>query len=261
MKLFQSLLFSVLFVSVLFITGCNEQTVTSEPTTNTPSLSKLTLPAGAVITGATFNIFVEDATNNGFDVHAVNVPWAEATETWDIFYAKPAPQFDPTVLGSFNSVYSWHSVDITALVQGWYDGSIPNNGVLINQPIIADGITTLRSREYNGGGVSDPYLEVTYTVGGGAPVVVQEPAFEDTYLWSLEPGPFGSLQYLLVANLVGTPYIKQALVKFDIDQEVEMNCETAYAFGDTPFCGLPDIGNWGWTEYINGDYTNTAIPI
>ncbi|HSW54526.1 MAG TPA: DNRLRE domain-containing protein [Ignavibacteriaceae bacterium] len=256
MKLFKSLLLSVLFIAAISFTGCNEEPTTSVTPDNTTSLSKLTLPAGAVITNATFNIFVEDATNNGHDVHQVNVDWAELIETWNIFYGKTAPQYDPTVLGSFNSVYGWQSVDITALVQGWVDGSIPNYGVLINQPLTGDGISNLRSREYNGGGVSDPYLEVTYTVGGGAPVVVQEPAFGDTFIWNNSPdNNYGSGQYVLVANLV-EPYIKQALVKFDIEGTPLEECyqeETAWAANEGPLTiRYTPRGNWATYIVYNG---------
>ncbi len=260
MKLFQLLLIPVLLFTVISFTGCNEEPVNSIPQEKTQKLPKLILPAGAVITNATFNIFVEDATNNGIDVHKVNVPWAEATETWNIFYGKSAPQFDATVLGSFNSTYGWQSVNITSLVQSWIANPTTNNGVLLNQPLNGSGISVLRSKEYNGGGVSDPYLEVTYTVGSGSPITVQEPAFQDTYIWSIQPDDnFGNDQYLRVARIDN--YVKQALIKFDIEGTPVQNCETAYAFGDTPFCGLPNIGNWGWTEYINGNYTNTNIPI
>jgi len=251
MKLFKSLLLSVLFVAALSFTGCNEEPIT--PTSdNTQKLSKLTLPAGAVITNATFNIFVEDATNNGIDVHKVNVPWAEATETWNIFYAKTPPQWDPIVLGSFNSVFGWHSVDITALVQSWVADPTSNNGVLLNQPLNGNGFTTLRSREYNGGGVSDPYLEVTYTVGGGNPVTVQEPAFEDTYIWTINPDDnFGNEQYVRVARI--DDYVKHALVKFDIEGTPVEECyqeETAWAANGSVPGSIRYVTRGNWATYL-----------
>lgn len=261
MKLFKSLLLSVLFVAALSFTGCNEEPTTSVTPDNTTSLSKLTLPAGAVITSATFNIFVEDAFNHDITTHQVNVPWAEATETWNIFFAKTAPQFEAASLGGFNAgTFGWKTVDITTLVQAWVDGTTANNGVLLNQPVVGGWLNNYRSKEYGDGSFA-PYLEVTYTVGGGAPITAPvEPAFGDTYISTISPDtPFGS-ETLLLNGRPLVDYIKYVLVQFDVDQQV-MNCETAYAFGDTPFCGLPNIGNWGWTEYINGDYTNTNIPI
>lgn len=267
MKLIKTLLLPVLFVAMWSLTGCNEEPTTSVTPDTTPGLSKLTLPDGAVISSATFNIRVEDATNNGHDVHQVNVDWDELIETWTIFYGKTAPQYNAAVLGSFNSVSGWQSVDITALVQGWVDGSIPNYGVLINQPLTGAGFSTLRSREYNGGGVSDPYLEVTYTVGGGNPVTVQEPAYGDTYIWNVLPDDnFGTEQYVRVANLATSSYIKQALIKFDIE-EAEVNCETAYAYGEGAslqtlcFLDIPNVqgANWGWTNQIGPGTYNWPI--
>lgn len=272
MKLFKSLLLSVLFVAALSFTGCNEEPIT--PTSdNTQKLSKLTLPAGAVVTSATFNVYVLSPQDRSVSVHNVNVPWVEATETYNTFFARPAPQWDAASLGFFDaSTAGYKSVDITALVQSWIADPATNNGVLLDQPswlncpeIIPNegpdlNLIYYHSRE----NVNKPYLEVTYSLNGSS-VTVTEYAFEDTYLHSFDPDfPRGAVDVLFQTRWDDATcfYLKLPLFKFDIESTpVVEHCETAYAYGDTPFCGLPDIGNWGWTEYINGNYTNTNIPI
>lgn len=267
MKLFKSLLLSVLFVAALSFTGCNEEPTTSVTPDNKTSLSKLTLPAGAVVTNATFNVYVLQNRERSVTVHKVNVPWVEATETYNTFFARPAPQWDAISLGSFDaSTVGYKSVDITSLVQSWIADPTTNNGILLDQlswPNCPGDLNLIyyHSRE----NVNVPYLEVTYTVGGGSPVTVQEPALGDTYLHSADPDyPRGAVDVLFQTRWddAACTYLKLPLFKFDIEgTPVEEHCETAYAFGDTPFCGLPDISNWGWTEKIDGNYTNTNIPI
>jgi hypothetical protein len=255
MKLFKSLLLSVLFVAALSFTGCNEEPVTSSPTAKTPTLSKLTLPAGAVITNATFNIYVEDPYNHDITTHQVNVPWDEATETWNIFFGKTAPQFEAASLGGFNAGTSgWKTVDILALVQAWVNGTTDNNGVLLNQPVVGGWLNNYRSKEY-GDGSSAPYLEVTYTVGGGSPVTVQEPAFMDTWISSISPDtPYGSDAFLLNGRPL-VDYIKYVLVTFDIEQS-QQGCyqeETAWAANEGPLTiRYTPRGNWATYIVYNG---------
>lgn len=258
MKLIKTLLLSVMFVAMWSLTGCNEEPTTSVSPDTTPGFAKLTLPAGAVIQSATLNIFVEDQqpVPQTISVHKVNVPWDENTETYTSFIGKTAPQFDPASIGSFTAEYGWESVDITALVIAWANGTTPNSGVLLYQAAVADGLIGFRSKEYNGGGVSDPFLEVTYTAGG-VTTTISEPAFGDTWIWNGAPNTnYGSNQYLNVARPVAS-YEKYTIVKFDIEQPTTQTaCGTGYAYGDNLancFIGLPGVqaNNWGWTNFIS----------
>lgn len=260
MKLIRTILLPVLFVAMWSLTGCNEEPMTSVTPDNTQGLSKLTIPAGAVVTNATFFIYVEDEQNRSIDVHKVNVPWDENTETYNTFNSKTSPQFDPAVLGSFTALNGFQGVDITALVQAWLAGTTPNNGVLLNQSVVEPGLITFWSKDHAGGVVA-PYIRVTYTpAGGGTPVVVTEKAYADTWISNLAPNTNYGSDPIMVLGKLNSDYIKYVLVKFDIEPAVQ-RCETAYAFGTTPFCGLPDIGNWGWTRQITGNFTGTNIPI
>ena len=267
MKLFKSLLIPVLFAAVLSFTGCNEEPISTDSTTNVPTLSKLTLPAGAVVTNATFNVFSHQNQPTTVNVHKVLVSWAEATETFNTFFAKPSPQWSAAIEGSFDAnVLGWRSVDITALVQSWVADPTTNNGLILDHasyPNCYDPLDPMFIQYHSKENVNVPYLEVTYTLNGSS-VTVQEAVFEDTYIRSDAPDNVNGAVDMLFQTRWDDPactLLKLPLFKFDIEQEPQMNCETAYAFGDTPFCGLPGIGNWGWTELINGNYTNTNIPI
>jgi hypothetical protein len=267
MKLFKSLLIPVLFAAVLSFTGCNEEPISTENTTNVPTLSKLTLPAGAVVTSATFNVFSIQNQSTTVNVHKVLVPWVEATETYNTFFAKPSPQWNAAIEGSFDaSAVGWHSADVTALVQSWIANPATNYGLLLDHasyPNCPDPLDQKFIQYHSRENVNVPYLEVTYTLNGNS-TTVQEAVFGDTYLHSADPDfPRGAVDVLFQTRWDDPTcsLLKLPLFIFDIEQEPQMNCETAYAFGDTPFCGLPNISNWGWTEYINGNYTNTNIPI
>ena len=267
MKLFKSLFLPVLFVTVLFFTGCNEEPTISETVNNIPTLSKLTIPAGAVVTNATFNVYSIQNQTTTVNVHKVLVPWVEATETFNTFFAKPAPQWNAAVEGSFDaSAVGWHSADVTALVQSWIADPTTNFGLLLDQPswlncpVIVDPpnldykFIQYHSRE----NVNVPYLEVTYTLNGSS-VTVQEAVFGDTYLHSADPDfPRGAVDVLFQTRWddPSCTLLKLPLFIFDIEQEPNVVCGTGYAYGGAvavPFCGLPDAGsnNWGWTNLIN----------
>jgi hypothetical protein len=263
MKLIKTLLLPVLFVAMWSLTGCNEEPTTSVTADTTPGLSKLTLPEGAVISSATFNIYVEDAqpVPQSIGVHKVNVTWDEATETFTTFTGKPSPQFKNVAEDNFTANAGWNSADITALVQSWIAGTSFNNGVLLYQANVADGLIGFRSKEYNGGGVSDPFLEVTYTVNGGSPITVQEPAFADTWISNQTAGSnYGGDEFLLVGRLLEN-YEKYTLIKFDIESTPAL-CfqeETAWAANGNEPLKLRYTNRGNWATYVQ--YAEKTVNI
>ena len=62
-------------------------------------------------------------------VYRVTDTWTEAAVTW----ANTSADFDSTVLGSFtpSTNNTFVSVNLTSLTQGWRDGTIANNGVML----------------------------------------------------------------------------------------------------------------------------------
>ena len=112
------------------------------------------IPAGSVIASATASF--TKLLNGGapLSIHDVTAPWSEATVTYDSFNQA----FDSSVAATLADVPA-PSADVTALVQGWVDGSSANHGILIDRA--ADGLTVLASSE-----VADvtqrPKLDVCY---------------------------------------------------------------------------------------------------
>ncbi len=65
------------------------------------------------------------------NVHRILADWEEDGVTWDGF----AGRYDRAVLGSFTAAEAgWKQVNVTGLVRAWLNGSIANQGVLLDDP-------------------------------------------------------------------------------------------------------------------------------
>ena len=106
------------------------------------------IPAGATINSAVLKL---QATQVGGSItigaYQINQAWVETSMTWNqsqagTNWSTAGGTFNSTALASIttNSV-GQHSFDITTLAQGWVNGSITNDGVLIGNP---DGGVTAR---------------------------------------------------------------------------------------------------------------------
>lgn len=120
-----------------------------------------TLPANISITSAiaTLTTIVTFDAQAPTRVHRVTAPWTESAVTWSSF----AGAFSPTVEASFpvGSIGAGTTADLTALAQGWYAGTIPNHGVLLERDYT--GGTTFASSEASA--AQRPALQVCYTAG------------------------------------------------------------------------------------------------
>ncbi|XXX78176.1 DNRLRE domain-containing protein [Sorangium sp. So ce134] len=103
------------------------------------------IPGDATIEGATFSVRALYApTAATLEVHAITAPWAEASVT----YSSLNGAFDPAVEASLAvpaNLTTTVSCDVTALVQDWVSGALPNHGVLLRE--LGAGKRTLRSSE------------------------------------------------------------------------------------------------------------------
>lgn len=91
-----------------------------------------TLPPGASVNKATLRLYVDAVAKTGsFDVYQLNAGWNENTLTFNT----PAPALGISATGgkpvsiSSSSLNQFLLIDVTPLVQGWVNGTIPNNGV------------------------------------------------------------------------------------------------------------------------------------
>jgi len=114
------------------------------------------IPAGSIITSATFSIYSYTALNGTARLHRITAPWTEMGATWN----NSAANFDSAVLATFTTgAQGYHNVDVTALVQQWFTGALPNHGILIEERVT--GYDTYYSREKNGGQYA-PIMIVCY---------------------------------------------------------------------------------------------------
>jgi len=127
------------------------------------------IPAGASISKATLRLYVDAVAKNGtFDVYQLNNSWAENTLT----YNTPPPPLGASVTngtGVSITTASWNQfllIDITALAQGWVNGTIPNNGVALALTSGSSGSFSFDSKEslLTGNG---PELVIAFNSGTG----------------------------------------------------------------------------------------------
>jgi hypothetical protein len=124
------------------------------------------LPPGVAIVSATAEWTMGwSQVDNLIAVHRVLSPWTEGTVTRANF-AFPA-NFDPVAVTTFQSgTGGVKTVDLTALVAGWADGSIPNHGILLTEPVVnAHSVYTSEVGAVTG----RPGLTVCYTCDGPCP--------------------------------------------------------------------------------------------
>jgi hypothetical protein len=127
------------------------------------------VPAGSSISKATLRLYVDAVAKAGtFDVYQLNSSWAENTLT----YNTPPPPLGLSVTngtGVSITTASWNQfllIDITALAQGWVNGTIPNNGVALALTSGSSGSFSFDSKEslLTGNG---PELEIAFNSGTG----------------------------------------------------------------------------------------------
>ncbi|HWR82073.1 MAG TPA: SdrD B-like domain-containing protein [Candidatus Deferrimicrobium sp.] len=205
-KLFRNL--ALLVVVGLLVAGCSQEQapLTSQNEVNPALAASFTLPPGAAFVSATFYINVTQASNQPVRVHRITSDWDEATVTWNSF----GGAYNPTVLGSFNADdLGWRSVDVTALVGSWLNGTNPPYGLLLDQPEVYFAIATYDSRQ---AAANQPYLLICHTLGCETVYPT-----DDAYIRQYYPDNNWGLLTWLSTGWGAQVYLeKQSLVKFDV---------------------------------------------
>jgi len=125
------------------------------------------LPAGAAVSKATLRLYVDAVSQAGsFDVYEIDSPWSESSLTFN-----NAPSLGVSATGgkpvtvSKSSLNQFVQVDITPLVLGWLNGTVPNNGLALALTGTSGcfGFDSKES-EYTS---HEPELEVTFASGTG----------------------------------------------------------------------------------------------
>lgn len=135
------------------------------------------IPAGAVVDGATLNLYQNPAGGNPMvaTVYQLTAIWNEAQVTWDdrltgTAWAAPAGggDYDPHVIDelTLDNTGAWRAWNITQLVDLWYRGRIANDGlILVASNAGPNSDKYFRSSDY--GVASDrPRLDIRYRVLG-----------------------------------------------------------------------------------------------
>ncbi len=173
------------------------------------------IPAGATITSATLSIYSNISISHTVNIHRITASWTELGATWANF----AASYDPAIAATLPvSSAGWHSADITALVQEWVNGTVPNYGVLLEQD--RTEYTTYYSSEWSDPTLR-PKLEICYTAFGinNTCITIQRPGANhvevvDTHIRDLDPnGNFGNETILYTGLISG--YEKQTLIRYD----------------------------------------------
>jgi hypothetical protein len=154
--------------------------IVGQGTTTYVQINLSGIPSSASISKASLRLYVDAVVKNGsFDVYQLNSSWNESTLTYNT--PPPAPGASATrghpvsiTTGNFNQFLL---IDITALAQGWVNGTIPNNGVALALNSGSSGSFSFDSKEslLTGNG---PELEIAYASGTGpqGPQGAQGPA-------------------------------------------------------------------------------------
>lgn len=177
------------------------------------------IPAGSIVNQSVLWIYnYAKATSAVVNAHRITAAWDEHLVTWNSF----GGAYDASIVGSFtvpSGTAGWNNVDVTALVQGWVDGTNANYGILLEQGQTAYTKYISSEAGYIPG---RPYLEVWYTPPGGVMtyVVIKRPAtlqdgVADTYIWALNPDTNYGANADLYTGLVGG-FEKQTLLWFDM---------------------------------------------
>jgi len=179
-----------------------------------PVFAQAVIPEGATIDEAVFSIVSQLDTGQTVYLHRILADWGEGTVTWDSF----GGNFDPDVVGSFIAAPGWSSVDVTALVQAWVDGDVPNFGIVLEQP--SSGLTRFWSSEFEDAPYR-PKLEIFFTSPSGVAgqVLIQRPegiaqdGVKDAYV--AEPYPLvNSGDARLIATGLWDWWEKYSLIHF-----------------------------------------------
>lgn len=173
----KTIFLSLVVAAAIFLVSCQNDQNPIEPINNSNQnqFSKVTIPYGATIDSAWFYINVSTAQSEEVSLHRITNYWEEMFVTWDNF----AAGFDSNIEGSFTPTASgWYTVDVTSLVNSWYDGTYPNLGILLKEAS-PDMFQYYTSKEEG----NSPYLIVWWNVNGSSGYD-STGAFADSYIRS-----------------------------------------------------------------------------
>jgi hypothetical protein len=138
------------------------------------------IPTAATVTQATLHVYANGTSGGGdipistyyisrtvqscqttWKIAQTGVNWGTAGANNIVTDRRPNPESSLITSG----INQWYSFDLTAVVQGWVNGSLPNNGVLLRQTNTI--ISAFRfASNHNASSSLRPKLVITYRTGG-----------------------------------------------------------------------------------------------
>ncbi len=138
--------------------------------------SLTSIPAGAVIDDAKLSLYMSAAAANpsSMELHAVTPAWDETQVTWnDRLTGTPwttaGGDYDARVIDAQtpNAVLGWKSWNATQIVDLWYRGRVPNNGMILLGSAGGTNLDkTFWSSDYAVDSTLRPKLDIRYRVLG-----------------------------------------------------------------------------------------------
>jgi hypothetical protein len=97
--------------------------------------------------------------NRRIDIYRVTNAWDPATAIWTLPWSKPGGDYPANpVAGSPIGIVAYYPLRIDALVSGWVDGTIANNGMLLK----ATDMPRSRFAAFSSDDTDGPQLTVNY---------------------------------------------------------------------------------------------------
>ncbi len=147
------------------------------------------VPAGATIRSARLYLLLvgwcrgPNTSARTVTIYRTSGAWSESAVVWN---TKPglAEAYGSAAVG-FPSADTWYSFDVTGLVQGWVNSSLPNYGITIRGPE-EPGTDSVYFAFATRESIYDPYVLITYTgVASAEEQVVIAPLVHDRGVGSL----------------------------------------------------------------------------
>ena len=119
------------------------------------------IPPEAIVQSANITLNLFDTSKKAYNIYAAQVPWSQDTVTWNDFSTQSA--IGNEILGTIApNINGENVIDLTPaglnLIQGWIDGSISNNGIVIQSGGSNNGIGLDSSEAASG----QPTITINY---------------------------------------------------------------------------------------------------
>jgi hypothetical protein len=245
-------------VTVVFFAGCQNRLDITDPSGQRSTLLNPIGTADVTVDSAFLYIYVVQPSQMPVNVHRATATWVENGVNWNNF----AGAYAPEVIGSFMADgFGWRSVDVTDIVQDWFDGSLPNYGFFLEQ---GDSSVTTYFSSDDGNVMWHPKLLICVSDNGQQDCFTLQRGTEgnvfDAFVWESYPNDnFGMAMNLYTG--IGFSGQKQSLIMFELPAVQELGAIGDFVWYDTDTNGRQDAGEPGISGVTVHLYDCTDVPL